>query len=123
MLSSTTRPFEYRAGDQRLPKLVLLVPVAILVLASSYLISREEWWGLVALLAACGLMLLSTRPFLAFVLLFAFLPFQGLLTDRFASQTLWVAVFKDFLAAWTLAVVLLRSTALRFRRHSGWRRH
>ena len=91
---------------------------AAIILTASYLISTQQWGGLVVLLAACSLMALSSRPFLILAILFAFLPFQSLLTDTFISQTKWVAICKDILAVWTLVVVLLRFLAGRPRRHS-----
>jgi hypothetical protein len=113
------RPVSHRDTAQLYSRLVPLFLTAILVSACSYLVTTQKWSELIALLGACTLVILSYRPFLVLASLFAYLPFQSLLTDIFSPQAGWIAICKDILTVWALLVVLLRFAAGRPTKYSG----
>jgi O-antigen ligase len=119
MMFSIARGHGCGGMTQLYDRLVIPLLTAILALASSYLVANQKWSELVALFVACSLMALSYRPFFVLSFLFAFLPFQSLLTDMFSAQAGWVAICKDIFVVWALVVVLLRIAAGRPTRRSG----
>src|ERR1035437_858311 len=119
MMLSATRPLGFRDTPLIYARVAPFLLTSVLILACSYLVTMQKWSELVALIAALSLMLLSYRPFFVLAFLFAYLPFQSLLTDVFSQQAGWVAICKDVAVVWALVVVFVRHVVGRPARYSG----
>lgn len=71
------------------------------------LLPREKY-VIAALIALAVIVYLSSRRMAALLILLCYLPFQGLLTDVYATDFLWVALVKDVFLVWVLAIFLFR---------------
>ncbi|MCI0627045.1 MAG: O-antigen ligase family protein [Acidobacteria bacterium] len=89
----------------------------VVMLVSAYLIVGEQWLILV-LTTGVGAVL-ALRPSTTLLFVFAFLPFQSLISDVFAHQIPVVAVFKDILMIAVLCSFLIYQLATERRWHSN----
>lgn len=85
---------------------VVICGVAFVCFLATVLPHKEY---VVAALAAFAIILyLSSSRLAALLILLCYLPFQGLLTDVYATNFLWVALIKDILLVWVLSIFLFR---------------